>query len=204
MKKETSYFWQHYALKKAAIPRSCEQQGCTAEGNYRAPRRDCSQNIKDDTTWHWLCLTHVRDYNATWNFYKDMTEDEIITHWERDITWDRPTWPLGSWQSTRTTKPFLRSSHQSNGQFQDPFGLFEESINAHAAPPPPKMTTAENEAIVLFNLPPNFNQDDLQKAYRTLVKQHHPDVNGGCVKAEAYIKTINLAYHLLKQTMTTK
>ncbi len=220
MKQHTSHFWQRYALKKTPHTHTCAYDGCTSDGTYRAPKHGCPQNIKDDTCWHWLCLTHVREYNAAWNFYKDMTEAEIIAHWKRDITWDRPSWPLGNWQSAAAAKPILRSAsyyqnhYQQNNQynhfndnhdehdtFKDPFGLFDEMPHAHDAPsPPPKRTTtAEDEAIRLFNLPPHFKPADLQKVYRALVKQHHPDVNGGSLEAEAYIKKINSAYQLLKR-----
>src|SRR6201982_4336216 len=39
---------------------------------------------------------------------------------------------------------------------------------------------------------------DLQKAYRKLAMQHHPDRNPGDKKAEAKFKEINEAYDILK------
>ncbi len=203
MTQRTSSFWQRYALKKTPNTQVCAFKGCGSDGIYRAPKHDHPQNIKDNNCWHWFCLMHVREYNAAWNYYKGMTEAEIIALWERDITWDRPSWPLGSWQSAAAVKPFLRATtkpHNGDSSYKDPFGLFEESIHYTQSPSPKKRTiTAEDEAIILFNLPPHFKPADLQKAYRNLVKKHHPDVNGGSLEAEAHIKKINIAYQLLKK-----
>jgi hypothetical protein len=59
--------------------RGCEWPGCGAHGEFRAPR------ARDRLTeYFWFCLDHVRDYNAGWNYYQGMSEDEI----EADIRAD--------------------------------------------------------------------------------------------------------------------
>jgi DnaJ-domain-containing protein 1 len=191
------FFWQRQALKKHPTIKRCEHEGCTEEGTYRAPRHDCKHDIKNNANWHWLCLNHVREYNATWDFYKNMSEDEIIASRRRDIAWDRPSWPMGSWQAQAGTKPFLRSEAFVNGH-KDPFGLFDDvgydDLNRQGF----NFTPQQIEALKLFGLTSAFTQSELQKAYRALVKEHHPDVNGGCVHAEARIKSINVSYELLR------
>ncbi|MES2252493.1 MAG: DnaJ domain-containing protein [Pseudomonadota bacterium] len=192
------FFWQRQALKKHPTIKRCEYKSCAEEGTYRAPRHDRPHDIKNDSNWHWLCLDHVRDYNAAWDFYKDMSEEEILASRRRGIAWDRPSWPVGDWQTRATTKPFLRSDHFINAK-RDPFGLFdEEKMNAYENGFSCAFTTPEIEAIALFGLTLAFTQEELQKAYRALVKRHHPDVNGGSVEAEDRIKSINVSYELLK------
>ncbi len=41
------------------------------------------------------------------------------------------------------------------------------------------------------------SQDDIRRAYRTLAKRHHPDLNPGNAKAEDRFKTVAAAYALL-------
>lgn len=197
--KANPFFWQRNALKKSINTKTCEHNECDGSGVYRAPRRDKPQDIKRDANWHWFCLDHVREYNAAWDFYKDMSEEEIIEHWKRDITWDRPSWPLGSWQVKAATKPFLRSD-PSMKKRNDPFGLFEdETSNTSEQIFLQTFNNDEIKAIKLFGLSIQYTKNELQKTYRELVKKHHPDVNGGCSKAENHIKEINIAYKILQK-----
>src|SRR3954447_10864788 len=43
----------------------------------------------------------------------------------------------------------------------------------------------------------NATEDDIRKAYRTLARKHHPDVNPGDKAAEEKFKEINEAYAVL-------
>ena len=40
----------------------------------------------------------------------------------------------------------------------------------------------------------NASEDEIKKAYRTLAKKYHPDVNNGSAEAEAHMKEVNEAY----------
>src|SRR3984957_18212540 len=79
-----------YAPDPDAPGRPCDYAGCTAAGEYRAPKSRSSLN-----EYWWFCLEHVRAYNATWDFYKGMTPGQIEAQMRDDTGWQRPTWPLG-------------------------------------------------------------------------------------------------------------
>src|SRR3984885_11390641 len=79
-----------YAPDPDAPGRPCDYAGCTAAGEYRAPKSRSSLN-----DYWWFCLEHVRAYNATWDFYKGMTPGQIEAQMREDTGWQRPTWPLG-------------------------------------------------------------------------------------------------------------
>jgi hypothetical protein len=190
------FFWQRHTLKKHLHIRRCEHPDCQEEGIYRAPRHDRTQDIKNDANWHWLCLDHVRAYNAVWDFYKNMSEEEIHASRRRDIVWERISWPLGDTNGYAATKPFLKSERFVNGA-KDPFGLFGDPYYGEKENDR-IFTVQELEAIALLGLSVDYNQDDLQKNYRTLVKTYHPDLNGGSSEAEDRVKSINIAYKLLK------
>lgn len=171
--------------------RSCECPGCLAPGVYRAPksRRQLSE-------YYWFCLEHVRDYNRTWNYYAGMDETEVEAHIRNDTVWQRPTWPLGSWHSFRERRgdPGVR--------FRDPFGFFrDESRPAnggaetrHGLPP------AERQALNVLELSPPVTRAEIKIRYKGLVKQLHPDANGGDKEAEERLKLINQAYSTLKHS----
>ena len=60
-------------------------------GEYRAPKsRDHLR------AFHHFCLDHVRDYNRAWDFFSGMSQSEIEEYLREDVTWHRPTGPLGN------------------------------------------------------------------------------------------------------------
>lgn len=173
---------------------SCGHEGCADEGIYRAPKsRYHLESGVDD--WHWFCLIHIRDYNARWNYYNNMSESDIERERRADVTWQRPSWPLGASGS--------RGGAPSGFSFQDPFDLFNDASPSHPFSQSMMSTfSPESKALTVFGLSCPFSQNDLRQRYRDLVKKHHPDANGGSLEAEEEIKRINEAYEILKSVFS--
>lgn len=176
-----------YALDEEpkAAARTCDHPGCSHEGAYRAPQARDKLN-----QYYWFCLEHVRAYNASWDYYKGMSVDEIEREVRDSTTWQRPTWPLGSKTSARK---FSFGLH-------DPFGMFEEEAEeikkAKTRPLSP-----EEEAMKVLGLDGPLTLKALKARYKQLVKQHHPDANGGDKEAEEKFKQINQAYTTLRNSL---
>ena len=170
---------------KSVGGRSCEHAGCLDSGIYRAPKsRYHLESGVDD--WHWFCLIHIRDYNAQWNYYTNMSETEIERERRADMTWQRPSWPLGAQGGGSIYRG------QSGQSFQDPFDLFNDALaSSHPFSQPlfPPLSP-EGKALIILGLSFPFSQSQLQKRYRDLVKKHHPDANGGSFEAEEIIEDI--------------
>ena len=168
--------------------RACDHPGCTHVGEYRAPR---SRDKLDD--YYWFCLDHVRAYNASWDFYKGMNQEQIEDEIRRSTTWQRPTWPLGA---KTGNKRFAFSMH-------DPLGVFEEEAEemrkARTRPPSP-----EEEALSVLGLTEMPSVATLKACYKKLVKKHHPDANGGDKEAEETFKLISQAYKTLLDRLTAE
>ena len=169
--------------------RMCEHPGCAAEGEHRAPKGRDRLN-----EYFWFCLDHVRAYNASWDYYAGMTAEQIEAELRRDTTWQRPSWPLGYWQ---TQEKFLRDRtvHGFGFEFGQHAGrgAAEEKAQRRQA-----ARTPEEEALVLLDLAPPVDFPRIKARYRELVKIHHPDANGGDRAAEERLKQINQAYNTLK------
>lgn len=168
----------------AAAPaaRLCDHPGCTASGDYRAPRaRDRLQ------VFYWFCLDHVRAYNAQWNYYAGMSAAEIEAEIRNDTVWQRPTWPLGS-----------RIGWRFSPRVRD-FGMFGlEDEEAESERPKRRPLSEQEQALAVFDLSPPFTLGGLKARYKALVKLHHPDAHGGDKAAEERLKIINRAYSTLK------
>lgn len=166
--------------------KTCDHAGCEEEGVHRAPKHQ-------DNAFYWFCLSHVRAYNSAWNYYKDVRDDEIEDHIRKNITWDRPSWPMYSRAKGYTffnaldleeVNEALKSRQQKEKERHKP-------KNAEV-----------DEALHLFDLGIPFSKLDLRLAYRKLVKLHHPDHKLGQEekdKATLMIQKINVGYGLLKK-----
>jgi hypothetical protein len=157
----------------------CEELGC-----YRAPRSRTSL-----TDYLWLCLDHVRAYNASWDYYKDMTPGQIEQELRADASWQRPTWRLGAngggprvSDEAILRDPLLNLAGRRNGHHE----------NAEQAPPELR------QPLGVLGLTWPVSMDAVKARYKALAKQHHPDANGGGNAADAQIKAINIAYSTLK------
>ncbi|MEI6985932.1 MAG: J domain-containing protein [Rhodospirillaceae bacterium] len=176
-------------------PRGCERPGCPGDGVYPAPKsRD---RLRE---YFWFCLDHVREYNRAWDYYLGMSVNEIEAALRADTTWQRPTWPLGSWRlheaclrervNAEPGSPFGRTGGE--GPNQDGFG------GRGGAKPQHGPLDAEDEAMRVLDLDQGASFAQIKARYRDLAKIHHPDANGGDKAAEEKLKSINQAYTTLK------
>lgn len=167
--------------------RACDHPACPNHGEYRAPRSRDALNV-----YYWFCLDHVRAYNAAWDFYAGMSPDEIEEVIRRDVTWQRPTWPLGARLAGRYR---IDPAH-----LRDPFGFFgdqsEARANSNQADGP------QDAAMRVLELERPLTMVALKARYKELVKRHHPDANGGDKAAEERFKDINQAYKTLVAILT--
>jgi len=159
------------------MARPCDHAGCAAAGDFRAPR-----SRADLQHFYWFCLSHVRAYNAAWNFYAGMSEAEIEAEIRSDTVWQRPTWPLGSRIGARA---------HPRCDLDEAAEPTRESMRKRPLSP-------EEESLAVFELVPPLTFPTLKARYKELVKRHHPDAHGGDKEAEEKLKVINQAYATLK------
>jgi len=175
--------------------RVCDWPGCEDEGEHRAPKS------RDDlNSFHWFCMTHVRAYNKSWNYYEGMTDEEVEADVRRDTTWNRPTWRWGT-NGGGGMPPNGAHAHT----IRDDFGIFgdgwesagpsRDPDSAHSAP--------TYEAMCVLDLKPPVDAEQVKARYKELVKRHHPDANGGDKDAEERFKRINEAYRTVMEALSS-
>jgi hypothetical protein len=169
-----------YAPDPDAPDQTCDIPDCSMPGEYRAPKsRSASREF------HWFCLDHVREFNASWDYYKGMSPGEIEAELRADASWQRPSWPLGRLgQSARV--------EQSLGDELHAFTFSSQTAPAPAAPPELR------DALGVLGLVWPVSILDVKIRYKELAKKHHPDTNGGDKGSEEMLKSINLAYATLR------
>lgn len=162
--------------------RQCQREDCPESGLHRAPK---SRHELND--YYWFCLDHVREYNLAWDYFVGLDEDEIEHQRRRDSVWERPSWPLGG--------SFHRAEERLRKRTEEAFD--DGGGQAHDGP---TLRSEDEKALAILDLKRPITFPEIKARYKKLVKQLHPDANGGDTAAEERLKTVNLAYSTLKRS----
>ena len=86
--------------------------------------------------------------------------------------------------------------------FSDPFGVFGGGMGGTEARPEAPvrrpLKNLERRSFAVLDLEGHEDGTEIKARYKTLVKQHHPDANGGDRSSEDRLRQIIQAYHYLK------
>ncbi|MDE2376022.1 DnaJ domain-containing protein [Bradyrhizobium sp.] len=172
----------------------CEWPDCKNKGAHRAPKGRTREY------WH-FCLDHVREYNQSYNYFSGMNAEAVARYQKDALTGHRPTWKMGANGGVKRG-----AEAELDGAF-DPFSMFGE-INGRASwrrgpetkakAETRKVMNAERKALQVMGLGPEATLTEVKVKYKALVKQHHPDANGGDRSTEDRLIEIIKAYNYLK------
>ncbi len=169
----------------------CDYPGCAVAGEFRAPMgRD------REGEYFCFCLDHVREYNASYNYFSGMTP-EAMARYQRDaVVGHRPTWTVGHIEAARA---WPRGSDDPS-RLGDPLGLFRHpgATAAPAEPQKPRHGIAARKALDQLGLDESADAETIRTRYKNMVKRLHPDANGGDRSLEDKLREIIRAYNYLK------
>jgi hypothetical protein len=167
---------------------ACDIPGCAQEATHRAPKG----RGREREYWC-FCLEHVREYNASYNYFAGMSDDAVARYQKDAITGHRPTWKMGLGQKPKTGERFTSA-------FGDPFGFFRDSATRQERPAEEArpLRNAERKALDTLGLEGEATRVEIKARFKLLVKQNHPDVNGGDRSTEDRLREIIQAYNYLK------
>lgn len=184
--------------EKAAGSPKCQWKGCDKPGSNRAP-----QGRGRDGEYYWFCVDHVRQYNNNYNYFDGMSDGEVEKFQKESITGHRPTWKMG--KDGKKTKPDTAEtdgSEEALHRARDPHGFFAwraKQSREQARTKTRSLKPLERKALKTLHLKADATKDDIKTRYKALVKEHHPDANGGDRRSEEKLREILQAYNLLKQ-----
>ena len=169
--------------------RECEHPGCHEAGQYRAPR---NPDAIDD--YLWFCKDHVREYNLKWNFFNGTTEEEFAAQVGRDRVWERDTKPMG--RSSDEQRAWARLG------VDDPHQVLGENAtrNPGKGITQRKLPPTERRAIELLEAKDSWTKAEIRKQYKSLVKDLHPDMNGGNRADEERLQEVVWAWDQIKDS----
>jgi hypothetical protein len=168
----------------------CAVPGCSAPGEFKAPLQPA--NFDGPGAWRFLCLDHVREHNAKYNFFEGMSTEEITAAQH----------PLGGWE--RPSRKFAANCVDPPpawSDFADPleaisgrFGKIRQGAQ------PSRFTRPERRALSVLGLGEDADRNQMRKRYSGLVRRYHPDKNGGDRSHERRLGEVIEAYQLLRKS----
>jgi hypothetical protein len=166
----------------------CAHPGCGAPGEFKAPLQPSS--FDGPGAWRFLCLDHVREHNAKYNFFAGMSPEEIS---------DAQS-PFGGWD--RSTRAFATAGSDPPpawADFADPLEAISERFHRRASEAPSRFSAAERRALAILGLGEDADRHALRQRYSLLVRRYHPDKNGGDRIHEGRLGDVIQAYQSLRK-----
>ena len=178
--------------------RLCDHPACTEPGEFRAPGGS-GHGFDGPGGWRWMCLDHVRAFNAGYDWFEGMSAEEIF---------DAQS-PASGW---RTESPTFRPTAGVDGMprwadYDDPLdaisararGIRSRAEREAAMAMDGRFSRAEAEALEVMGLGSDIDRRRLRRRYSELVRRYHPDRNGGDRQYEARLNRVVEAYNILRQ-----
>lgn len=173
----------------------CQWEGCDKPGTHKAP-----MGRNREGQYLWMCLDHVRDYNKNFNYFSGLDDAAIAKFQKEAITGSRPTWQMGT---NRTSKHPPLNERNPNAEGAQRLYNRMNRVRGGAAPTggirARKLKALEKKSFNDLNLPHTATAEDIKARYKLLVKQNHPDANGGDRSSEDRLREIILAYKILQK-----
>jgi len=179
----------------------CQWKGCSRPGHHRAP-----MGRGRDGEYFLFCIDHVREYNASYNYFDGMSDAEVADFQKDALTGHRPTWKTGAHGLSHGTGDGISNGRHykagAGASAHDPHAFFAwRARQAREAPPEARrqVRPIERKSLEALHLPETASREEIKARFKELVKRHHPDANGGDRRSEEKLREIIQAYNYLKQ-----
>jgi DnaJ domain len=180
------------------VPRqdACAVPGCPHEGEFRAPASR-APSYDGPPQYRWLCLEHIREFNAAYDYFAGMNADQIYAAQA----------PMHGWESESRT---FRAAGSADlpprwADFKDPIDALgarfrermDEAREEARQAADPRFTREEHRALKVMGLGADSDRRTLRRRYADLLRRYHPDKNGGDRSHEKALQAVIEAYTAL-------
>ncbi len=169
--------------------RPCQFPGCSEAGEFLAPMGRFREG-----QYFCFCLTHVREYNATYNYFSGMSEQAFAEFQRDSAVGHRPTWRMGAFRGNP-------GPCDGGGILRRPgngLGFGQMAFARDSCDGRPRWGVAALKALYQLGLDDTVDMTAVKARYKDLVKRLHPDANAGDRSNENRLQEIIRAYNYLK------
>jgi DnaJ domain len=181
--------------------KTCHWPGCDEAGEFRAPGL-YGPGFDGPGEWRWLCLDHVRQFNAGYDYFEGMSVEEIlhaqspIHGWERESRAFRPTAGASEpprWADFADPLDAIGARARGFRQRAESFTKAQERSDGHA------VTREERKALEVLGLSLDCDRMAVRRRYTEMLRRYHPDHNGGDRRHESRLQGVVEAYQVLRK-----
>ncbi|MCI0468058.1 MAG: J domain-containing protein [Beijerinckiaceae bacterium] len=169
----------------------CQFPGCSGAGEFRAPMGRFREG-----EYFCFCLDHVREYNATYNYFSGMSAEAIARFQSDALVGHRPTWTMGAFRGSAG----FYATGDDLGRPDSMVSMRGQNFRSFTCESPqrPRYGVAALKALSQLGLDGTVDMAAVKTRYKDLVKRLHPDANGGDRSNEDKLREIIRAYNYLK------
>lgn len=181
--------------------KACTWPGCDEAGEFRAPGPR-APGFDGPGEWRWLCLDHVRQFNAGYDYFEGMSADEIL----------RAQSPIHGWErESRAFNPAAGIDGMPRwADFSDPLDAIGERARAikrnagqanraQVRSDGKPVTWEERRALDVLGLSLDADRMAVRRRYTEMLRKYHPDHNGGDRRHESRLEGVVEAWQVLRK-----
>ncbi|HVY87733.1 MAG TPA: J domain-containing protein [Hyphomonadaceae bacterium] len=183
--------------------RRCEAKGCDDLADCKAPKPYASRTVHvpgqrvSEEDSHWFCQRHAAEYNQSYDFFEGMTEAEITAFQASAGFGHKPTWRFGG-GAVGAAGRAARMNNPRSWRGAKEWLYNGPSADRTRADIPRDRTRLQLRALDEMGLPPTAESAQIRERYGVLIKQYHPDSNGGDRSMEHRLHIVIRAFKALK------
>ena len=143
-------------------------------------------------------------FNSKWNFFENHSSEELEEHIKDDAVWSRKTSPIN-----QDNKVHTEGRSWARMGFDDPHEILGSkgtkdpsehvtSVSQKRLPP------SERKALEILDARDTMSKEQIRKIYKALVKDLHPDMNGGRRDDEDRLTEVVWAWDQIKTSRSFK
>jgi DnaJ domain len=196
--KTTKFDRFHGRVGNGSTP--CTYPGCNEAGDFRAPlRHGRVPGSNGPGDYQLLCLGHVREFNAGYDWFAGMSADQIAAAQSPTYTWPN---------ETRAFSPTANVDAPPKwSDFHDPLDAINARFNAKMQNAASKssyqgkiLNPEERKALKTLGADENADRKEIRRAYSEKLRLYHPDRNGGDRSLEKKLQAVVDAWHTLRKS----
>ena len=163
----------------------CYIDGCENNAQYKAPLSPDKLN-----TYIWFCYEHIKEYNKKWNYFSNMSADQIEEFIENDIIGHRKTKKMGTY-SVDYAEKVEKIMDSLNSSY---LGIDKNNLN-------PNLYSSKylNALAVLGIDNKNASIEEIKSSFKKIVKELHPDTVGNDKSKTEKLTKVLESYKTLKE-----
>lgn len=177
---------------------ACAFPACREAGEFRAPNRyGRSSSAEGPGDFQLLCLDHIREFNAGYDWFAGMSAEEIAAAQSPVNVWASETRAFSA-SASIDAPPKWQDFHDPLDTISARFHGKMERATPRAASSGAMLNPDDRRALKTLGLGEDADRRVLRRRYSELLRKYHPDKNGGNRAHEKALQDVLAAYTQLK------